>query len=287
MQGLRATAQHHGIRSQTFDATFRDVRPLSTAQLHTLQIELTDTSAGRQTLGTRPSPKASSSNQKKRKKHPIALQAIEKQYGVPYTILIAIWCIESNFGRNPTSFYEIDALVTLAYGSGNKDFKRFFETGLLKTLKLIDESSVSATPLPVSQLSLPPLTPWNSDDIHSVVDKTLTQELFASIAKYLYNSGWKENEPWGHEVKVSHRFKKSLASLSVQKNSLQWERLGVTFPPRPRNELPPKMGSILHINGRWFIVYPNFRVLLKWNPSINFALSVGLLSNQIRMESAQ
>lgn len=281
LQEFKTHAQRQGISPTTLNNAFKDFSIPNRSHVASLSMDWADRPSSYRNLHGR-SSRGSPFLKKNRKKGPLPHQFIQKRYGVPYTILVAIWWTQSNFGHNPSNF--IDALATLAYKTQDKDF---FESLLLRVLRLMDTSTLQSILSPVDTLApSPDLIPPNTFTT-SQFDPALTEESLARIASYLHTKGWKEGETWGYEVTISPSFKKTLATLDVLKTPDEWKRIGVMFPARPRSELPSEKGSILNIDGRWFIVYHNFKVLLEWNSSINFALSVGRLSDQIHLESGE
>jgi membrane-bound lytic murein transglycosylase B len=109
-------------------------------------------------------------------------------------------------------------------------------------------------------------------------------DAMASAANYLRQAGWVPGLKWGREISLPEGFKGSLVSLDVQKSIDAWARLGVR---RVDGEgLPAGTGISASVvqpdrSGRAFLVYDNFRVLLKWNRSVYFGLAVGLLADAV------
>ncbi|UNM05938.1 MAG: lytic murein transglycosylase [Holosporaceae bacterium] len=112
------------------------------------------------------------------------------------------------------------------------------------------------------------------------------EDVFNSIANYLVNSGWKSDEPWGVEVTLPRNFsKKRHANIHLEKSRRHWERLGIKSKD-PKKRLANLPGALIIPDNkdRAFIVYNNFKVILKWNRSICFALTVCLFADQISQE---
>jgi membrane-bound lytic murein transglycosylase B len=110
-------------------------------------------------------------------------------------------------------------------------------------------------------------------------------DVFASAANYLSQSGWVANQIWGREVRLPRPFNQRLVGGKTRMRLSDWQALGV----RRSNgqDLPRKpdlMASVVApdgIEGKTFIVYNNYRVLLKWNASDFFGLAVGILADRI------
>tara|TARA_B100001964_G_scaffold193346_1_gene216491 strand:- start:571 stop:1026 length:456 start_codon:yes stop_codon:yes gene_type:complete len=109
-------------------------------------------------------------------------------------------------------------------------------------------------------------------------------DVFASAANYLSRSGWRNDQTWGRAVKLPQIFDPDLADLKLQKRLSEWQRMGV----RKTNggDLPKRdlMASVV-LTGRpagpAFVVYNNYRTILKWNRSTLFAVAVGSLADRI------
>jgi len=110
-------------------------------------------------------------------------------------------------------------------------------------------------------------------------------DVFASSANYLSSVGWKPKQPWGMEVKLPENFDPYLAKFSEERAVSEWAALGVkTSEGRKLPVTQNLKGSIIlpsGIRGPVFLVFNNFRVIRKWNRSINYALAVAHLSDRL------
>ncbi len=109
-------------------------------------------------------------------------------------------------------------------------------------------------------------------------------DVFGSAATYLKTVGWLEDQTWGREIKLPAGFDQSLASLKVVKRMAEWQALGVRRidgADLPARQLDASIVVPDEESGRAFLVYENFRNILKWNRSNYFALAVGLLADGI------
>jgi membrane-bound lytic murein transglycosylase B len=113
---------------------------------------------------------------------------------------------------------------------------------------------------------------------------TTLSDVFASAANYLAMSGWNHDQTWGREVIVPKSIDKKLLKLDIQKSLQQWQDLGVRRLNRsalPKTNLQASIIQPDGPSGKSYLVYENFRVLLKWNRSFSFAIAVGRLSDKI------
>ena len=222
------------------------------------------------------------------------LEELSKKYKVQKRFIVALWGIETDYGRVTGGFSVTDALVTLAY-----DGRRgaYFSKELINALKIIDQGHISNENMvgswagamgqtqfmPSSFLSY--AQDYNNDGKKDIW--TSKEDALASAANYLANMKWNDNETWGREVSVTSEFNIEPEQLTLQnkKNLKEWDELGV----RKINgsKLPNKNieAYLILINDnnkkRYFIVYKNFKKILKWNTSNYFAIAVGILSDSI------
>ena len=222
------------------------------------------------------------------------LKDISKEYNVQPRFIVALWGIETDFGRISGGFPVIDSLVTLAY-----DGRRgtYFSKELINALKIIDEGHISYDEMvgswagamgqtqfmPSSFLSY--AQDYNNDGRKDIWKSK--EDALASAANYLSKLKWDDNETWGREVKINDDFNLTDERLTLKnkKKISEWQLLGVRRidgTDLPKNNVD---GYLIKINDnnkeRYFLVYKNFKKILKWNTSNYFAIAVGILSDSI------
>jgi membrane-bound lytic murein transglycosylase B len=112
-------------------------------------------------------------------------------------------------------------------------------------------------------------------------------DVFASTANYLSTMGWKKGETWGRRVQLPAKFDRNLLGLG-QRHSLQfWNNKGIKLPGGGGIPLGDTRtaASLIQPDGPGtsvYVVYNNYRVLLKWNNSTHFVTSVGTLSDKLK-----
>ena len=162
------------------------------------------------------------------------LAAIEKHYHVDRHVLLAIWGIESDFGRDKGTMKVMRSLATLLYSSNQKDYAREQIIAALKILQIgavtpanFTGSWAGATGhtqfIPTSYLSY--AVDWTGDgskDIWGSISDAL-----ASTANYLAKAGWKDDRPWGWEVTLPAGFDKGLIGRWKWQPVSEWAKLGV------------------------------------------------------------
>lgn len=225
------------------------------------------------------------------KEHRTLLKKISKKYSVPAPYIVALWGMETDFGRDTGGFSVPNALLTLAYNGRRSEY---FRGELLHALHVIDEGHIEAKNMTGSwagamgQNQFMPSTfrhfavDFNEDGRRDIW--TTLPDVFASTANYLASSGWRKNQTWGREVRLPPGFDKTLVGLKLRKNLSTWRHLGVVRvngKPLPRADF---LGSVV-IPGqdgtRAFLVYNNFHTLLQWNRSSYFATAVGTLAEAL------
>jgi len=110
-------------------------------------------------------------------------------------------------------------------------------------------------------------------------------DALASTAHYLQSSGWQRGQPWGFEVDLAEGFDYTLADGTIRKPVSEWIRLGVSeyggLPIAPDDrQLSASLLLPAGHRGPAFLIFDNFRAILKYNNSSSYALAVGLLSKR-------
>ncbi|MGR2766785.1 lytic murein transglycosylase [Photobacterium ganghwense] len=226
--------------------------------------------------------------------HKAVLDRIGQQYGVQPRFVVALWGVESNFGRLTGNYNVVEALTTLAY-EGRRE--AFFRNQVMAALEIIDAGHITAKEMKGSwagAMGQPQFMPTsflayardgNNDgkaDIWQTKD-----DVFASAANYLHEAGWNDEYTWGRQVSIPDNIDATLLGVQPEKGrSLsEWQKLGV----RRMNgqDLPDTAIDAWLIqpddnHGRAYLVYGNYQSLLKWNRSHYFALAVSYLADSIR-----
>ena len=224
----------------------------------------------------------------------VLLERISKEYNVQSRFIVALWGIETDFGRVTGGFPVIDSLVTLAYDGRRGSY---FSKELINALKIIDQGHISYDEMvgswagAMGQTQFMPSSFINfAQDYNNDGRKDIwksKEDALASAANYLSKLKWDVNETWGREVIVNNDFIISDDELTLnnKKKINEWQNLGVRRidgTDLPKNNIE---GYLIKINDknkeRYFLVYKNFKKILKWNTSNYFAIAVGILSDSI------
>jgi membrane-bound lytic murein transglycosylase B len=220
------------------------------------------------------------------------LTAIEKKYSVDRHILLAIWGMESNFGKDKGSMSVMRSLATLIY-SGSK--QKYANGQLIAAFKILQKgirtpenftgswaAAMGHTQfIPTSYLSY--AVDWTGDGKRDIWSSK--EDALASTANYLAKAGWKADRPWGWEVTLPDKFNRALIGRSKWRSVSEWVKLGIkpaqgTFINAPNAEAFVMIPQ--GIEGPAFIVTRNFLAIMDYNFSHSYALAVGHLADRIR-----
>ena len=229
----------------------------------------------------------------------ILLQKVNAKFKVDKEILVALWGIETNFGVNKGKVDIISALSTLSFDNRRSEY---FEKELIILLKLIDKKIVKYESLygswagAIGNFQFMPSTIQNyalNFDENSDIDLINSfQDSLASAANYLKTIGWNEKDIWGFEIQTDKEFDKNLISPDSRnfKNKITIAQLKLLgFKNKNGSEISitdKKEGWLIRPDGEdgpIYIVFDNFLRLLEWNRSLRFAITVGTLSDKIKI----
>ncbi|MFH1158180.1 MAG: lytic murein transglycosylase [Pseudomonadota bacterium] len=224
------------------------------------------------------------------KRHRTLLNRIGRDYGVEPRYIVALWGVETNFGKNAGRFEVVPALATLAY-DGRRSV--FFRGELFKALRIVDQGNIGLREMKGSwagamgQCQFMPTSfekfaeDYNQDGKRDIWNTEA--DVFASAARYLSSGGWKAGQPWGHRVILPISFDNKLIGMNFKKPLKFWNDAGVRLLNGKR--VPSEgadLASVVQPGGegyKTYIVYDNYRGLLKWNASLYFATVVGFFAD--------
>ena len=225
-------------------------------------------------------------------RHRDILRQVQARYGVPAEIVVGLWGLESDYGKQMGGFNVIEAVATLAW-EGRRG--AYFRGQLMDCLKIVQAGDIPADKMVGSWAGAMGQTQFMPDSfLRYAVDFdgdgrrdmwTSFPDVFASTANNLAVEGWKAGQPWGMAVRLPAGFDASLAGRSTRKPMAEWARLGV-YPydgavPQP-GEAPASVVLPGGMASEAFLVYAsNFRALRAYNPSDYYALCIGLLADRI------
>jgi lytic murein transglycosylase len=289
VDGFRASARGGGIDDATLQAAFDGVRYLPrVVALDGVQPEFTRTLWDY--LDTAVSPQRVARGQDKLLEVRPAADAAAARHGVPASILVAIWGMESNYGSNYGDIPTIDALATLGFEGRREEWARGQLTAALRILQNgdIDRSHmIGSWAGAMGQTQFLP-----SNFLAYAVDADgdgrrdiwgSMADVMASTANFLARSGWQAGEPWGTEVQLPPGFDPARADGEIRQASAQWAAEGVQA--MGGGALPAVSGAAILLpagaRGPAFMVGGNFRAILRYNNATSYALGVSLLAQRL------
>ncbi|PCK30405.1 lytic murein transglycosylase [Pseudoalteromonas piscicida] len=239
------------------------------------------------------------------KEHKTTLEKVAKEYGVQARFIVALWGLESNFGRIQGGYPVISALVTLAF-DGRRE--ALYKRQLWAALDILRDGHIGLDDFKGSwagamgQTQFMPTSftsyavDYNKDGRKDIW--TTQEDAFASIANYLKRVGWNDDLTWGRQVKLPEGFdtsyilkrgtkshKEWLNEWRKSERSLaQWQALGLRRmdgSDLPQVDITAALVMPDDENGRMYLAYDNYKALMNWNRSYYFATSVGYLSDRI------
>ena len=232
------------------------------------------------------------------KENQILFTKVENKFSVEKEILLALWGIETNFGRHVGKMDIISSLATLSYDKRRRDF---FSSQLLTLLNLIDEKLINPSTLYGSwagaygNFQFMPSTikfyAIDYDNNNKIELKSSLDDSLASAANYINKIGWKKGQPCFFRVKLTNNIKdkyinSSAKTISNRLKIKKWKNKGIiNF---DGTDLTTNLKAALILpDGKpdtpAFLVFENYEKILKWNRSLRFGISVCTLANMIKI----
>jgi membrane-bound lytic murein transglycosylase B len=299
---VRAEALTKGIRPEVLDAAFADLTQPVDAVLDRDRTQAEFTLQLDEYLKRRLKPSLIRTAQEMYTRSRTLLTEVGKRYGVSPRILVAVWGLESNFGRFAGVRPTIPALATLAYDPRRSTL---FRSELFDALEILNRGDIELASLKGSwagALGQPQFMPssylryaqdFDGDGRRNIW--TSQPDVFASVAFYLAEHGWSDRMTWGREVLVPKAAREAIASvpkreegcraervMSVKRPLTEWKKRGLRAAgnrPLPSGTTP---ASLVTAGSRYFLVYDNYEAILAYNCAHTYALSVALLADRIK-----
>jgi membrane-bound lytic murein transglycosylase B len=223
------------------------------------------------------------------------LEGVSRRFNVQPRFIVALWAIETDFGRITGGFPIVQALATLAH-DGRRS--AFFREELFNALRIIERTGISARDMKGSWAGAMGQSQFMpSSYLAYAVDHdgdgradiwNSRPDVFASIANYLSKVGWRNSETWGRQVRLPAGFDPALVDdrqlKKAAKTLAEWHALGVRKvdgSPLPHRDVSGWIVQPGGGEGPSFLVYGNYKALLHWNRSLFFATAVGYLADRI------
>ncbi len=285
-----------GISQKTIDVAFKNVKFLE----QVIKYDRKQPEFFEDTV-TYVSKRATDSKAKKAekllKKNTHLFSEVENKFKVEKEILLALWGIETHFGKHVGKMDIISSLATLSYDKRRRDF---FSSQLLTLLRLIDKKLIDPSKLYGSwagaygnfQFMPSSITRYaiDYDGNNKIELKISLADSLASAANYINKIGWEKGQPCFYRVKLTKKVKKKYINLSARKIShklkiSKWKSKGVVN--FDGSELKTNLKAALILpDGKpetpTYLVFDNYEKILKWNRSLRFGISVCTLAGMIK-----
>ena len=215
------------------------------------------------------------------------LEQVRFRFGVPDPVITALWGVESSYGRNTGSWSVVSSLATLAHDGRRSEF---FRGELMAALRILDAGDIDLGAFTGSwagamgQAQFMPSTylrhavDWDGDGRRDIWSSEA--DIFASMSNFLAQSGWRQGERWGRPVMAPATL------VNGQRASVaEFAAAGVRAQDGsalPNSDMPAVFLRMDEPGGPAFLTYHNYQVIKIWNRSDYFALSVGMISDQLK-----
>ncbi len=224
-------------------------------------------------------------------KHKALFARAEKEFGVPAPVITAFWALESDFGSGMGNKPVLRSLATLAYDCRRSEM---FRGELLAALKIVERGDLRPDEMIGSwagELGQTQFLPshylnhavdWDGDGRRNLLRSPA--DVIGSTAAFLKSLGWEGGQPWLQEVRVPVSLAWDQADLAVQQPRSQWAKWGVTAAegkPLDGDQTAASLVLPMGRNGPAFLAYGNFQAYLKWNQSLNYAVTAAYLATRI------
>ena len=292
---IKQLAKEKGISDETLSVSFENIERIERViELDRKQPEFTLTL--NEYLNNTVTKGRMNKGKKFYDEHNNLLKIISNEFKVQPRFILALWGIETSFGKFTGSFNVIRSLSTLSHDLRRRDF---FTDELINALIIVDQGHINSDKMmgswagamgqnqfmPSSFLNY--ATDFNKDNKKDIWNTQ--SDVFASTANYLSSSGWNYEQTWGREVKVIKEIDPefittSAKSIEINKKIPEWINLGVVNldgTKLPEVNIDAYLVYPEGDDGRKFLVYENFKTIMKWNRSLFFGISVGKLSDMI------
>ncbi len=287
---FKVEARATGISQATLDAAFAGVRPMaSILALERRQPERTltfDEYFNRMVTADR-----IQTGRRQLSENRALLEEVGARFGVDPQIIVALWGIETSYGGYVGNTPVIGALTTLAFdGRRGEVFRR----ELLFALRIVEDGHITLDRMigswagAMGQAQFMPTAfadyavDFDGDGRKDIWNSRA--DVFASTANFLSQVGWRTGTSWGRAARLPDNFDAGLAGLKVVKPLSEWRAIGVRL--ADGGALPPseQAASVVRHDGYGgpaYLVFDNFRAIMRWNRSLFFATAVGHLTDRI------
>lgn len=290
LSGLKSEAASKGISAATFDAATRGLQP-DMKVLEFLDFQPEFKTPIWDYLAALVDDQRVVDGRAMLKQYAAPLASAQSKYGVDPATVVAVWGVESDYGRAIGKRPLVQSLATLScYGRR----QQFFRGELIATLTILQRGDVNPDHLVGSwagafgHTQFMPSTylrnavDHDGDGRADLVDSI--PDALGSTANYLKKAGWVPGQIWGFEVDLPQGFNASLAGRTKKREFSQWAASGVKRVDGKPMPSSGQAGLIIPagVNGPAFLVTKNFDAIYAYNAAESYALAIAHLSDRLR-----
>lgn len=224
------------------------------------------------------------------------LDKVDATYGVDPATVVAVWGVESNYGRITGKYPLVQALGTLSCFGRRQDY---FRGEFFAALRILQRGDIAPERLTGSwagafgHTQFMPATyerlavDFDGDGRRDLVDNST--DALASTANFLRRGGWQTGQTWGFEVRLPAGFDTSLAGRKQKRPLADWAAMGVvavdgSLLAKSGLTAGEKTAILLPAGARGpaFLVTRNFDVIYGYNAAESYALAIAHLADRLR-----
>jgi len=295
IDGLRKTALSRGISASTFDAAMKGVEP-DPDVIKSFEYQPEFRSPIWDYVAGLVDDERVADGREQLTRWDSVLRDAERAYGVDRHVIVAVWGVESNFGRIQGTRELVRSLTTLVCANKRESF---FRGELMATLSILQSGDIAAEALTGSwagafgQTQFMPTTyqrlavDFDGDGKRDVVNSV--PDALGSTANYLARAGWVTGQPWGYEVRIPENYA-GPSGRRTRQSLAQWTALGVRRieplqvggKPQPADSVQAALLLPAGPKGPAFLVFRNFDAIYGYNAAESYALSIAHLSDRLQ-----
>jgi len=289
LRDVRAEAANRGIRAQTFEQALAGIEPDQTV-LDAMDNQPEFKQPIWDYLAVLVDEQRIAEGRAKFEEWAAVLADVEKKFGVDRHAVVAIWGVESDYGKVRGGRPLVRSLATVSCFGGRQ---RFFRGELIATLRILQDGDVPAELLVGSwagafgQTQFMPSTfqkvavDFDGDGRRDIVGSV--PDALGSAAHYLKRAGWESGRPWGYEVRLPAGYR-GPSGRQTRQPLAEWSRLGIRR--IDGGALSGEGAAALLLpagaGGPAFIVFRNYHAIYSYNAAESYALAIAHLSDRLR-----
>ena len=233
---------------------------------------------------------------KKIQKYKSLFNTIWTNYGIPPEVIVSFWAMETDYGEVQGNFHTLSALGTLANDCRRSELfqEQYFSAMKLVENKILDpENSFGAWAGEFGQIQMLPsdiiVFGTDGDGDGNIRLGKSPQDVILTAAKLIASKGWTPRQPWMLEVSLKKQFPWREAGLGRSRPIKDWIKLGVKPREISISDFDSEIEATLILpqgrKGPKFLIYPNFKIFMKWNNSFLYSTTAAYLANRLKGDS--